>query len=286
MNTNETAKMPWVITELRGQLFAFNAGSVREMVIMPEVVPVPGVPEYMRGVMNLRGHVIPVVDLRRRLGMPTSAEDLAGLCSLMEQRAQDHRHWIDELEASVQENRKFTLATDPHQCAFGKWYDKFQSNNLIVSGFLKKFAAPHTRVHALAVEIEQLVAKGQTEEAHRRIQDARSAELSEMLQLFQAFPEMIRTAHSEIAVVLDGANSKYAVCVDSVVGVERFAEGAIENLEGSGLRQNEVLSSVAKRSKGNELVMILGAGSIMDGRIEAWQRVDPNIETFAMDAVG
>lgn len=287
MNTNETAKMPWVITELRGQLFAFNAASVREMVIMPEVVPVPGVPEYMRGVMNLRGHVIPVVDLRRRLGMPTSAEDLAGLCSLMEQRAQDHRHWIDELEASVQENRKFKLATDPHLCAFGKWYDKFQSNNLIVAGFLKKFAAPHARVHALAIEIEQLVEKGQTEEAHRRIQDARSAELSEMLQLFQAFPEMIRAAHSEIAVVLDGANSKYAVCVDTVVGVERFAEGAIENLEGSGLhQQNEVLSAVAKRSKGNELVMILGAGSIMDGSIEAWERVDPNIETFAMDAVG
>jgi len=269
MNTKETAKMPWVITELRGQLFAFNAGSVREMVIMPEVVAVPGVPEYMRGVMNLRGHVIPVVDLRRRLGMASSAEDLAGLCSLMDQRAQDHRHWIDELEASVREDRRFMLATDPHQCAFGKWYDKFQSNNLIVAGFLKRFAAPHVRVHALALEIEQLVAKGQPEEAHRRIQDARSAELSEMLQLFQAFPEMIRTAHAEIAVALDGANSKYAVCVDSVVGVERFAEGSIENLEDSGLqKQNGALTSVAKRSKGNELVMILAAGSILDARIE------------------
>jgi chemotaxis signal transduction protein len=250
VNTKETAKMPWVITELRGQLFAFNAASVREMVIMPEVAPVPGVPEYMRGVMNLRGHVIPVVDLRRRLGMPSSAEDLAGLCSLMEQRAQDHRHWIDELEASVRENRKFALATDPHQCAFGKWYDKFQSNNLIVAGFLKKFAAPHARVHALAAEIEQYVREGHTEDAHRRIQNARSVELSEMLQLFQAFPEMIRTAHAEIAVVLDGANSKYAVCVDSVVEVERFAEGAVEKLEGSGLQLNGALSSVAKRSKG------------------------------------
>jgi purine-binding chemotaxis protein CheW len=187
----------------------------------------------------------------------------------MDQRAQDHRHWIDELEASVREDRRFMLATDPHQCAFGKWYDKFQSNNLIVAGFLKRFAAPHVRVHALALEIEQLVAKGQPEEAHRRIQDARSAELSEMLQLFQAFPEMIRTAHAEIAVVLDGANSKYAVCVDSVVGVERFAEGSIENLEDSGLqKQNGALTSVAKRSKGNELVMILAAGSILDARIE------------------
>jgi hypothetical protein len=51
--------------------------------------------------------------------------------------------------------------------------------------------------------------------------------------------------------------------------VERFAEGSIENLEDRGLqKQNGALTSVAKRSKGNELVMILAVGSILDARIE------------------
>lgn len=53
--------------------FALICAVVREMVIMPEVCQVTGVPDYVRGVINLRGRVTPLVDLRRR-----------GLCSLGE----------------------------------------------------------------------------------------------------------------------------------------------------------------------------------------------------------
>ena len=270
MKTTEKATMPWVITELRGQLFGFDSASVREMVIMPEVSPIPGVPGYLRGVMNLRGHVMPVVDLRRRLNMPSSSEDLDGICALMEQRAQDHRKWIEELEASVRENRRFGLATDPHQCAFGKWYDKFHTNNLIVAGYLKKFEGPHARIHAIALETQQLVAKGQAERAMRRIQETRAGELSDMLQLFQEFPSVIRGAHTEIAVVLEHEGGRYAVCVDSVVSVERFPEGAFENLSSNcGATENGLVNSVAKRAKSSELVMILTAASILDSTLHA-----------------
>src|SRR5262249_14652459 len=39
----------------------------------PPVTPIPGTPPYMKGVMNLRGTVIPVVDLRTKLGMAEAA---------------------------------------------------------------------------------------------------------------------------------------------------------------------------------------------------------------------
>ena len=59
----------------------------------------------------------------------------------------------------VKENGKFTLARDPHQCAFGKWFDNFKTDNIAVSEVLKKFDAPHKRIHALADEIEELLEK-------------------------------------------------------------------------------------------------------------------------------
>jgi purine-binding chemotaxis protein CheW len=43
---------------------------VREIIALMDITPVPLAPDYVRGVMNLRGRVIPVVDLRRRFGMP------------------------------------------------------------------------------------------------------------------------------------------------------------------------------------------------------------------------
>ncbi|MCA9617995.1 MAG: purine-binding chemotaxis protein CheW [Myxococcales bacterium] len=55
---------------------------VREIMAMMDVTPVPLMPSYVRGVMNLRGKVIPVVDLRRKLGM-TSTPDHDRKCIIV-----------------------------------------------------------------------------------------------------------------------------------------------------------------------------------------------------------
>ena len=43
-------------------------GSVREIVRVPEITAVPSAPETIEGVINLRGKIIPVMDLRKRFG--------------------------------------------------------------------------------------------------------------------------------------------------------------------------------------------------------------------------
>lgn len=47
---------------------------VREIIGMMPITPVPKTPEFIRGVINLRGKVIPVVDLRLKFGMPSVAQ--------------------------------------------------------------------------------------------------------------------------------------------------------------------------------------------------------------------
>jgi len=65
--------MPWVIFNLLDEQFAVSTSYVREMVAMPKVVTVPRTPDYIKGVINLRGKVIPVMDLRMRMGMESMA---------------------------------------------------------------------------------------------------------------------------------------------------------------------------------------------------------------------
>jgi purine-binding chemotaxis protein CheW len=48
---------------------------VREIIGMMEITPVPRTPEFVRGVINLRGKVIPVVDLRLKFGLPFREPD-------------------------------------------------------------------------------------------------------------------------------------------------------------------------------------------------------------------
>lgn len=57
---------------LRGQSYAVPIESVREINRMCEIAPVPQTPPYVAGVINLRGKVIPVIDLRLRFDFPLS----------------------------------------------------------------------------------------------------------------------------------------------------------------------------------------------------------------------
>jgi purine-binding chemotaxis protein CheW len=48
------------------ETFGIPIGMVREIVRVPEITSVPNAPDYVEGVINLRGRIVPVVDLRKR----------------------------------------------------------------------------------------------------------------------------------------------------------------------------------------------------------------------------
>lgn len=50
------------------ETYGVRIGSVREIVRVPEITSVPSAPETVEGVINLRGKIIPVMDLRKRFG--------------------------------------------------------------------------------------------------------------------------------------------------------------------------------------------------------------------------
>jgi purine-binding chemotaxis protein CheW len=62
-----------VTFELFGEIFALPILDVREIIRMTDITPVPQAPGFVEGVINLRGQIIPVVDLRKRFGL-SSAE--------------------------------------------------------------------------------------------------------------------------------------------------------------------------------------------------------------------
>ncbi len=57
-----------VIFDLAEETYGVDIGSVREIIRIQEITKVPRTPEFVEGVINLRGKVIPVIDLRKRFG--------------------------------------------------------------------------------------------------------------------------------------------------------------------------------------------------------------------------
>jgi len=65
--------------QLGEEVFAIDVANVREILEFTTVTKVPKTPEYMRGVINLRGSVVPVVDMRQKFGM-SSTEKTINTC--------------------------------------------------------------------------------------------------------------------------------------------------------------------------------------------------------------
>lgn len=65
-----TSTAQYITFKLGDELFAINVGQVREVLDLTQITKVPTAPDYMRGVVNVRGNAIPVVDLRLKFGLP------------------------------------------------------------------------------------------------------------------------------------------------------------------------------------------------------------------------
>ena len=59
----------WVAFKLAGETFAFPVAAVQEILRVATITRVPDAPDPVRGIINVRGRVVPVVDLRVRLGL-------------------------------------------------------------------------------------------------------------------------------------------------------------------------------------------------------------------------
>jgi purine-binding chemotaxis protein CheW len=66
-----------LVFDLGGQRYGLAVADVREIVPAVMPVPLPGAPAGVEGIINLRGVVVPVLDLRRRLRLPTRPPEVS-----------------------------------------------------------------------------------------------------------------------------------------------------------------------------------------------------------------
>jgi purine-binding chemotaxis protein CheW len=65
-----------LVVEMSGSRYGLPAAGVREVFRAVAPVPLPGAPALVEGVINVRGSVVPVFDLRRKLGIPAKPLEL------------------------------------------------------------------------------------------------------------------------------------------------------------------------------------------------------------------
>ena len=101
--TDEIAPSQYLTFSLDKEQFAVDIGKVREVLEFSSVTKVPRTPDFMRGVINLRGSVVPVIDLRLKLGLSRTEATIDTCIIIIEVETSDERLVLGALADSVQE---------------------------------------------------------------------------------------------------------------------------------------------------------------------------------------
>ncbi|MEW5902538.1 MAG: chemotaxis protein CheW, partial [Acidobacteriota bacterium] len=98
-----TVTTQYLTFKLENEIFALDIAKVREVLDFTAVTKVPRTPDFMRGVINLRGNVVPVVDMRLKFGMSGTEKTVNTCIIITEIDIEEEKTVIGALADSVQE---------------------------------------------------------------------------------------------------------------------------------------------------------------------------------------
>ena len=247
---------PWALFNLGETIFGISCEYIKSIFILKEVNAIPDMPDHIKGIFNLRGNIIHIIDLRKLFGMKSVSEEIHELQDMLDQRKNDHINWVSALEESVRDKTEFKLTTDPHACAFGKWYDAYTSDDNMINYLLKKFDEPHRAIHAAAEKVKKLEEAHEYSQAYELINQTKSNELQIMINLFSSFIEEYRASRRELVIVLQNEDEEFGITVDNVLSIEPITESSDTTLDHELLKMGKNLGIGMRQKDDTPIILI------------------------------
>ncbi|MGE4441844.1 MAG: chemotaxis protein CheW [Desulfomicrobium sp.] len=107
---NDNTILQYLTFALGEEVFALETGFVREVIELVPVTRIPKTPPFLRGVINLRGHAVPVVDLRVKFDMPQVADTVSTCIIIVDVEIEGEQCHMGAIVDSVLE--VFEMAND------------------------------------------------------------------------------------------------------------------------------------------------------------------------------
>ncbi|NOY66824.1 MAG: hypothetical protein GXP13_05395 [Gammaproteobacteria bacterium] len=233
--------------EEKKEYMTFKSGHSLYAVPIENVLTINGLPDELHcrsfgqdgvlGVVEYLNRPVVVFDFAQATNMKSSMEEKQELIAILHQREQDHVDWLNALETSIKEGVEFSKAKDPHKCAFGAWYDQFETDDEDLADVMKEFDAPHQKIHSLADQLLGMCAEDNQAGALEILEYERKTTLAKIRQLFTRTRDLLAGSIKPILIylTLDGEVSQIALKVDEIANVERVKPEDLVSYDDIGL---------------------------------------------------
>lgn len=252
----ETDDFPIAVFSVEDIMYGVSSRYVLSIEILGGVTPMVDAPPYMCGIANFRGDMISLIDMRALFGIKPMAEQLR---DFMQGRIGDHERWMAALESSAETGSTFTLATDPHACAFGKWYDSFKTDSNALNLLLGKIDHPHKKLHASAIDVNKAIAEKRLDDARQIVVQSKNTSFKETIELLRQVDTTYAEDSNTMLIVLDVDGHIFGIVVDNIISVE-FISRMLPVPQGG--RNSPYVAQLGKRDRDDATVLFLNVDAI------------------------
>lgn len=247
--------------KVAGEEYAFDIAKVREILRVTEITGVPNVPEYVRGLFTIRNQLMPVLDLRRLLGISSLVSEHH---KIIDSGIDRHRSWAESVRHAVESGVHFTGGTDHRKTSFGKWLEEYSTSSIDIETALK--ALKRCRGDLFDAARRALEHRGTSKETALSILDREAQPLlkttiDRLADLKAVIEAHISEDQRVMVVEADTMNIGYLVdCVDEVI---RIPKSVIDETPAIASSKRRELKGVAKLNNGERLIMIMDESALV-----------------------
>lgn len=240
--------------------FAFPMEHVREILRVQTPNQVPDVPEYVLGVLTVRGQLLPVIDLRRLLQQRSLADEFIDICRPLRG---EYERWIVQAETvnAGGSQHKLDGSVMEH---LRRWLAETNSSSQLLMETLARARGWNEKVTKQLQARAKHEAEGDRDAAQANGEEALSA-ARETVAALRRFEEQIgqNIQEDQRIIVVDAEGFVLGLVVDRVHEVMNVAKSLMEpppRITSSGGME---LSGVAKLEEGARLIMVLDVASLL-----------------------
>lgn len=200
---------------------------------MDKIQSLPAQAKGLVGMVEFQNNAVPVFDFANMLGFDSGVEKNKQLIQLLSDREKEHIDWVHALEDSLLNNTPFKQTKDPHKCAFGQWYEHFETRDDTLREVLYEFEEPHRQIHTMADKLLDMKKNNHLEEALKILRYERKITLKRLLKRFEQARTHLKESTRPVLLYIteDGTTPTVALRIDDINDVIDFKTEQFKAME-------------------------------------------------------
>ena len=243
--------------------YAFDIAKVSEILKVSHISAVPNVPEYVLGLFTIRNHLLPILDMRGLLGLPSMISERHQMLT----KAMDAEEtWCQALLSAFDSGNRFTGSLNAKKTPFGAWLETYNTSSVELELIAKRIKRERADLYGAGSRLVESMEQMTDEEKLRRKEQLLA--LSSVVK--NSIGELKETMVDHIqedqrTMVVESDTMTIGFLVDWVDEVLRIPKSVIDKTPAMAASRKKELKSVAKLNDGERLIMIMDESALVSG---------------------